>query len=113
MVRSADPVLSASMTHIPAMVLLLVWVRSVAPVLSLYLTRSCWQALLPDMTHSINGKTISGLGSFRSYGSLRCVDSFCLHGSLNLADSFCIYGSLTMTDSFTMRGSLGRYDSFA
>ena len=77
------------MTHFPVMVLLL------------DLARSCWQALLPDMTHSINDKTISGLGSFRTYGSLRCVDSF-------LWD-----GPLLIDDSFTMRGSLGRYDSFA
>ena len=101
MVRSADPVLFASMTHFPAMVLLLVWVRSVAPVLSLYLTRSCWQVLLPDMTHSINDKTISGLGSFWWIGSLALLDSF-------LWD-----GPLLIDDSFTMRGSLGRYDSFA
>ena len=89
------------MTHLAILVLSTTRVRSVALVLSLYLTRSCWQALLPDMTHSINDKTISGLGSFRTYGSLRCVDSF-------LWD-----GPLLINDSFTMRGSLGRYDSFA
>jgi len=40
------------------------------------------------MTHSINGKTISGLGSFRTYGSLRCVDSFLWDGPLLINDSF-------------------------
>ena len=101
------------MTHLPILVLSTTRVRSVALVLSLYLTRSCWQALLPDMTHSINDKTISGLGSFWCIGSLSHVDSFACLGSLGNIDSLCIYGSLTMTDSFTMRGSLGRYDSFA
>ncbi len=76
------------MTHFPAMVLLLVLVRSGALVLSLYLTRSCWQALLPDMTHSINDKTISGLGSFKSFGSLRRLDSFLWDGPLLINDSF-------------------------
>jgi hypothetical protein len=76
------------MTHFPAMVLLLVLVRSGALVLSLNVTRSCRQVLLPDMTHSINDKNISGLGSFRTYGSLRCVDSFLWDGPLLIYDSF-------------------------
>lgn len=76
------------MTHLPVMVLSKAVVRSVAPVLSLYLTRSCWQALLPDMTHSINDKTISGLGSFKSFGSLGRLDSFLWDGPLLVYDSF-------------------------
>jgi len=53
------------------------------------------------MTHSINDKTISGLGSFKSFGSLGRLDSFFWDRPL------------LIDDSFTMRGSLGRYDSFA
>ena len=100
------------MTHLPEMVLSRCMVRSVAPVLSLYLTRSCWQALLPDMTHSINDKTISGLGSFRTYGSLRCVDSFLWDGPLLIDDSFTFRGSLKSRDSFYVLGSLAKVDSF-
>ena len=70
-------------------------------VLSITRVRSLRVVPFGLMTHSINDKTISGLGSFRTYGSLRCVDSF-------LWD-----GPLLIEDSFTMRGSLGRYDSFA
>ena len=88
------------------------------------------------MTHSINDKTISGLGSFRTYGSLRCVDSFlwdgplliydslsCIgsigfidslpqHGALYTPGSFCVYGSLTFIDSFLINGFLTLADSF-
>ena len=82
-------------------------------VLSITRVRSLRVVPFGLMTHSINDKTISGLGSFWCIGSLSHVDSFACLGSLGNIDSLCIYGSLTMTDSFTMRGSLGRYDSFA
>ncbi len=69
-------VLLALLTHLPVTVLSKAVVRFVILVLSRVLTRSCWQALLPDMTHFINDKTISGLGSFFGYGSLGGSDSF-------------------------------------
>ena len=81
-------VLLALLTHLPVTVLSKAVVRFVILVLSLYLTRSCWQVLLPDMTHFINDKTISGFGSFTSFGSLGQVDSFLWDGPLLINDSF-------------------------
>lgn len=105
--------LFALMTHSCELVLSRSMVRSHFMAPSNKLTRSCWQALLPDMTHSINSKTFSGLGSLNSYGALTWNDSLTTFGSLPVVGSFVLIGSLSCADSFHDDGALCSCDSFS
>ena len=87
-VRSSNLVLFDMVTHFVALVLSCPLVRSDTVDLSVGVTRLVGLVLLPDVTHSINDKTISGLGSFKSFGSLGRLDSFLWDGPLLIDDSF-------------------------